>query len=134
MGLIVSIKCEKCGNTIDLRTGCGLRDHDLNRVIVYFSEDNQRVIREAISKYENEKQRQWEFRRMIARCDSSGKIKSLPTFHVIKAGEADLVAWECNCGGTHYFYSEANLSDRTETCQCPECGAQMTYGEIGHWD
>ncbi len=134
MGLSISLQCEKCNNTITLNIGEGLRDHDLSRVLSYFDDETQAIIKDHVTNSELEKRQNWSFRRMIAVCKVNGDIRSIPTFHTFTDGEDKLIAYNCVCGGDHTLISSNDLEEKKIICKCPKCGSKMTYAENGLWE
>ena len=132
MGLLVSLNCENCKYTIRLNIGSGLRDHNITTVLSYFSDKEQEQIKNEIDI--NHKRIHWDFRRMIAMCNDTGDIRSIPTFHTYANGEDILIAYSCDCGGDHTFISSNDLQEKNIFCECPKCGAKMIYSEDGFWD
>ena len=134
MGLMISLNCDNCENLIKLNIGSGLRDHNINTVLTYFNGQEQEQIKHEIIDFESEKMKRWDFRRMIAVCNTRGDIKSIPTFHIFTDDEDELIIYNCDCGGDHTFISSNDLREKKIICECPKCGSKMTYSEDGLWD
>ncbi len=131
MGQIVSLRCENCGNKIDLQIGQGIRDNNLDIVLGYFDVTSQNLIKDSLSSAG--KDAIWAYSRMIVSCDVNHNIQAVPTFHIIENREDRIVAINCNCGGTHTFISVDDIINGTG-CKCPKCGKTFKYSISELWD
>lgn len=141
MGLTVSLKCDKCGYNITLQTGAGIRDHDINRVLAFFSEKNQMIIRKVLKIDQTTgdetpvgRRAVWNFGRRLAVDGENGEIKAIPVFSVKEDGTERIVAAECESRDALRFLSPDELKDSGSDPVCPKCGGKMIYEEVGLWD
>ena len=131
MGQIINLVCNKCNKKIELMAGQGIKDNDLDRVLVFFDENTGRKIRQAIVSSEN---RLWVFERKIALCRRTGDIKAVPVITVNTNTDKKVSFAGCDCGGDHVFYDTEKILEGTVSIECPACKSPMSAANAGMWD
>ncbi len=131
MGQIINLVCSKCNKNIELMAGQGIKDNDLDRVLLFFDENTGRKIRQAIVSSKNSF---WSFERKIALCRRTGDIKAVPVITVNTNEDKKISAAGCDCGGDHVFYDTEEILEGTVSIECPTCKSHMSAVDAGMWD
>lgn len=131
MGQIITLNCDKCNNNIELNEGQGIKDNDLDRVLVFFDENLSNRIRLAVASSKNTV---WFFEKKIALCKKTGNIKAVPVISVGLGADKQMSFAGCDCGGDHVFYDTDKILEGSVGIECPVCKARMTASFSGMWD
>ena len=131
MGQIITLNCEKCNNNIELMEGQGIRDNDLDRVLVFFDKNIGSRIRLAVASSENTV---WSFEKKIALCQRTGNIKAVPVILAGLGADKQVSFAGCDCGGDHVFYDTDKILDGSVMIECPVCKARMAARLSCMWD
>lgn len=131
MGQIINLTCGKCNKNIELMAGQGIKDNDLDRVLVFFDENTIGKIRQAI---DSSKSSFWSFERKIALCRKTGDIKAVPVITVNTDADKKIPVAGCDCGGDHVFYDTEKILEGTVSIECPACKSPMSAEDAGMWD
>ena len=141
MGEIVSIKCTKCGNTVEIYQGVGemwkkfgidafyprKKGCNLN----FYYKLDKKVIKEIhkfIEESKNAEVVDGSLEPYV--CKNCGKIENKLYFEIKGDNKTYLPSYNCTCGGEYKLF---NL-DKNETLYCNKCGNEMIWTNIGIWD
>lgn len=131
MGRSILLKCNKCGKTLEFRTGQGIRDNDPDMVLSHFDSETQPKLQKILSDTDRV---DWDFSIILSVCRRDNTVKAVPAVFLTEGGTDRIITSDCGCGGEHDFYDDEDLEDGTALIRCPECGADMEYFVNGFWD
>ena len=121
MGTIIKGSCDACGYEKEMFAGSGKSDCNLSAIMSSLTEYEQHKLSEAISngaKYIT-------VDRKSCFCTSCKEINVIPFVRFILDENEYFIIGSCpSCGNNEY-----------ETPRyCPDCGAELTFSDIGLWD
>ena len=132
MGMLVNLKCNKCGYETNLGLGGGRTFNRLESVISFFEKEIQTKIRELVDGGVNT----WNVYKEIGICEKCGKISIVAVFKATDtAGKMVEYHSRCACGSYSIDLKDFMLVlDGKETIYCPACGDVLEATHTGYWD
>lgn len=130
MGYIVKVACHACGYAEDFRLGQGRQDGDLDRVLHYFSDEEQQLI----ERYKQEEVIMVTFNRELGYCSTCKKLQVMPVLNLYTKADHHyrLVG---KCGTCASALTSIPTSEAETDLLCLECQREkLTLQNTGLWD
>lgn len=131
MGMLVNLKCNKCGYETNLGLGGGRTFNRLDSVISFFDKETQTKIREIVDGGAD-----WNVYKEIGICEKCGKISAIAVFRATDAtGKKVEYHSKCACGSNSIDLKDfMQVLDGKEIINCPACGDALEATLTGYWD
>ncbi len=128
MGKILSLKCDNCDYSEELRIGSGIKDNDPDMVSGYFPDDRREIIHKITAA-----RTVWNYRRIPVLCRKCGRFTTVPLFEAL-GNDTLRVAGKCGCGHEIRTAVLIKPEEGIVNVSCPKCGKRVRSEMIGLWD